>query len=199
MLIIPVFSGNVSLIAVHWAHVSCYICCLCLWLFPACCDLLKALSKTKTTSADMADCTIGQAEVHVSTDALITQLSSLPFDLTGLSLSLRGLYVSFHCLCFSSSPGQGTAPQKTQSVIKTKGQRRPTQVSMFRLKLVRRRMTSAKLSTTSCTPVEMHRDTQKKRGTFIVWHLILGVVMILLCCLWQAPPPFQHMGGLRTW
>lgn len=145
-----------------------------------------------------ADCAIGQSKL--STVALITQLSSLPFDPTGLSLSLSGLYVSFHCLCLSSSPGQSITAQKTQSVIKTQGQHRSTWVSMFRLKFVWPRMTSVRLSTTSCTPVEMVvRAMEKRRGTFIAWHLILGVVMILLCFVWQAPPPFLHMGGLRSW
>lgn len=68
-------------------------------------------------------------EVHASTAALITQLSGLTHDPFGLCPSLHQLYVSCHCHPLLSSPGHSHVSQKTQTVIKTKGQQKPTLAS----------------------------------------------------------------------
>lgn len=57
----------------------------------------------------------------MSTAALITQLSILTHDPVGLSPASIWLYASCHCHPLLSSPGQGAATQKAQSVIRTKG------------------------------------------------------------------------------
>lgn len=61
----------------------------------------------------------------MSTAALITQLFSSTPDPVGPSPSLHRLYISCHCHPLLSSPGQGAATQKVQSVIKTEGHRGP--------------------------------------------------------------------------
>lgn len=98
-------------------------------------------------------------EVHVSTAALITQLSSLTRDPTGPSPSHHWLYVSCHCLPLLSSPGQGAAPQKAQSVIKTRGHWGPAGARESRLCPLRD--DPAMMSATSCNPVERHREGEK--------------------------------------
>lgn len=82
--------------------------------------------ETKATSADMAGgskgwrrrCTCPQLQPSLSCPAW-------PLTPVGSSPSLRGLYVSCHCPPLLSSPGQGSAAQKVQSVIKSRGHRGP--------------------------------------------------------------------------
>lgn len=83
------------------------------YFFPTCWELVKSLSQDKgNISWHGRPSQRTETEVHVSTAALITQLSSLTLHLTGLSPNLHRLYVSCHCHPSLSSPGQGTASQR---------------------------------------------------------------------------------------
>lgn len=71
----------------------------------------------------------------MSTAALITQLSSVTHDPTGLSPNLHRLYVSYYCHPLLSSPGKDAVTQKAQSVIRTKGHQGPAGATEPQLKL----------------------------------------------------------------
>lgn len=118
--------------------------------------------------------------VHVSTAALITQLSSLTHDPVGSSPSLHRLYVSCHCHPPLSSPGQGPATQKAKSVIKTKGHWGQAGARELRLCPAEDDPTSD-VSYWLPPYGDAWRQRKMRRETLIGWHFIPGVVTFPLC------------------
>lgn len=150
--------------------VAYYICRLCLLLFS---NLLRVsevfIPRQKqhqlTWQAELKD-SGGGPRVYSCTHHSAVQLDPWP---VGPSSSLHRLYVSCHCHPLLSSPGQGTATQKAQSVIKSKGHRGQQRPKSRGWSCAHPGMTPPVMSATSCTPVEIHREREKGRERDLHW------------------------------
>lgn len=121
---------------------------------------MRSLYNTKAISADMASRAWRQRR-RSTCPQLHSSLSCPAWPMTCRpSPSLPRLYIS--CLCHPSmfSPGQGNATQKVQSVIETKGHWGPAGARDPELCPARDDLSQV-MSTTSWTPVEMHRGREK--------------------------------------